>query len=202
MDLVGDDTSAVASYDVADALELAPGEDPAQRVVRLGEQQGACAIGEQPVEGGEVDPGALGIRIDDQVDPLPPGDLSDRELRWIAGHRHHDRAGLGEHVEGEPDPGGDVGRRDHVRRVDLVAELPEREAGVRLSQRAALLEVGVAGESPGDRVGQRGGNRRRPGVVALGDPRREHALVHQAPLAGQRVTELLVGAVHDHGPSL
>ena len=72
VDLVGDDASAVASYDVADPLELAPGEDPAPRVVRLGEQQGAGAVGEQPVEGVEVDLGALGVRVDDQVDPLRP----------------------------------------------------------------------------------------------------------------------------------
>ena len=93
MDLVGDDASAVASYDVADAFELAPREDPAPRVVRLGEQQRARAVGEEPVEGVEVELGALGVGIDDQVDPLPAGDLGDRQLRRVAGDRHHDRPG-------------------------------------------------------------------------------------------------------------
>ena len=133
MDLVGDDAGAVASYDVADALELGPGEDPPPRVVRLREQQGPRTVGEQPVEGVEVDLGALGVGVDDQVDPLASGDLGDRQLRRVAGDRHHDRPGLGEHVEGEPDAGGDVGRGDDPGRVDLVAELPIGEAGVGLT---------------------------------------------------------------------
>jgi len=54
------------------------------------------------------------------------------------------------------------------------------------------------GEPLGHGVGERGGDGRCQGVVALGDPRGQHILADLATLARQGVAELLVGPVHDH----
>ena len=60
VDLVAHHPGTVADDDVADALELGPGEDAAPRVVRLGEEQRLGTLGEEPVQAVEVDLGTLG----------------------------------------------------------------------------------------------------------------------------------------------
>ena len=131
VDLVADHPGAVRRHHVADALELGAAEHPPPRVVGLGQQQGAGAVGEEPVEPVEVDGAVVGVGVDDQVPALAAGDGGDVELRAVGRDRHHHRAGVGEHVEGQPDAGGDVDDREHVVGVDPVVELPRRPRGVR-----------------------------------------------------------------------
>ncbi len=202
MDLVGDHPGAVPEHHVAHPLELGAGEHPSPRVVRLGEQQGAGAVGEQRVQPVQVDLGALGVRVDDQVDAFAAGDLGDRQLRCVRRHRHHHRSRIGHHVEREPHPGGHVDHGNHVPGVDLVPEVPLREPGVRRPELAADVERRVATQPRLDRASQRVDDRRRQGVVHLGHPGGEHLRRGGAPLERQRTPGFVVREVADHSATL
>ena len=67
VDLVADDPGPVRQGEVADALELRTGVHVTARVVRVGQQQRARALGEQPVEVVEVERVGVAVRRDRQV---------------------------------------------------------------------------------------------------------------------------------------
>ena len=83
VDLVADHAGTVAHDDVADALELGAGEDPPPRIVRLGQQQRAGAVGEEPVEVVEIDLGHLGVGVEGQVPLFATSDLGQAVLRSL-----------------------------------------------------------------------------------------------------------------------
>ena len=199
VDLVADHPRPVPHHDVTDPLELLAGVDVTARVVRLGQQQRPRAVGEQPVEVVEVEHRGPGVRVHRQVPPFPPGDLGDVELRVVGRERQHHRSRVAQHVQSHPHPRGDVDRADHVRRVEPLAEVPRREAGVRLAQPATGLEHRITRHSGVHRVEQRLADRRRQGVVHLRHPRRQHVRLDGAPLEDDRAPCLVVGQVLDHG---
>ena len=81
VDLVADDPGPVLDGEVADPLELARGVHVAARVVRVGQQQGPGAVGEEPVEVVEVEDVGVAVGGDREVPLRPTGDLGQPELR-------------------------------------------------------------------------------------------------------------------------
>ena len=139
-----------------------------------------------------------------QVPLHPPGDLGQPELRVVRRQRqHHRRLVLAQHVERQPDAGRHVDGRDHLHRVDRLAEVALREPGVRLTQLAAAqLERRVAQLAAVERVPHRLHDRLGHRVVHLRDPRRDDALGGHAPLQRRGRAELVVGEIADHAVSL
>ena len=160
VDLVGDHAGAVPRQRVADSASSSVArEHPAERVVRLGEQQRAGAGRERVRRAGRGRaprarrPGRL-----DQVDPLATGDRGDVAERRVAG-------GSGITIG----PGGQSTSRASrmpaitspvgpPRRVDATTPVPRREAGVRRAH-PAVAERRVAGHAAAHRSRER---RRRP----------------------------------------
>ena len=203
VDLVGHHSRAVLGDDVADPFQLGPREDPAPRVVWLGEQQRASSVREESVEPIEVQLGPRRVRVDDQIDPLSSADLGDAEVGAVRRHGQHQRARIGQDVEGQPDAGRDVDHREHLLRVDVHAVAPLREPGVGGTELATDLEARVPRHAVRHGSAQCLGDRRREREVHLRHPGRDDVGVGGAPLLRKRTTGLVVGQVPNHadGPA-
>jgi hypothetical protein len=197
VDLVGDDPCTVPGHDVADPLELGPGEHPAPRVVRLGQQQRAGTLGQKRVEPAEVDLGPGRIGVDHHVDPLAARDRRDVELRRVARHQEDDGPVLAEHVECQPHAGGHVDDRSDPLRLDDGAVVPGREPGVRLCELGGVPVDGVAGHAVANGAEQGLLHHGVEGVVHLGDPGRDHVVGDGSPLEHEGAPRLGVGQVDD-----
>ena len=197
VDLVGDHAGVVPPGEGGQRDELVGRRHPAERVVRVAEQQRAGAGPERVLDRGQVERGVVGVRVELDGDQLAAGDGDDVAERRVAGERHHDRPGRAEHLEGDPDAGDHV--PDHDRRVGgrTPRPVPVGVPGQRGAD-AAVPERRVARRAAADRRGQRVHERRRQRVVHLRHPGRHHARLDGSPLQRECRARFLVAQVHDH----
>jgi len=188
VDLVGDDEGVVLLGQFGQRRQLLGGEDPAERVVGLAQDDGSCALGE-----GRLDP----VHVQG-AQAVGPGDHRDRDdlavlQTWYLPERHVGRGG--QHHRGpcgrvgpdrQPDTGEHIGQHRDLARVDaqpLVAPGPVRPG---------LLEAIVAGVAvglPGDDVEDGGLHRRGHWEVHLRHPQRNDVLGHVVPATGSAGAE-------------